>query len=112
MQLDLFDRGPHLGNPVAHAADPETSHEAGEAVTRSGARGRQAAAVLALVRGHPGRTAAELVGLQVDFPRLDVYQVRRRLTDLLHAGLVVQGEARPCSRVGSRMVTWTAREDR
>lgn len=41
---------------------------------------------------------------------LSEYQVRRRLTDLLHAGKVRQGEARLCSAKGTKMVTWFPRE--
>ena len=104
--LDLFS------NPVAHRRDPAPSHEAAEAITDSGARGRQAEQVLALVRALPGRTAGELasesrcaiVGGQ-RMP-LDRVQVARRLSDLKAAGHVRIGDARLCSIANRRASTW------
>lgn len=95
-----------LVNPIAHAGDPSTSAEAADAVTASGKRQRNAERVLALVVKFPGMTAAELHALQGEF---ELQEVRRRCTDLLHAGRVVQGAARPCRVRGTRMVTWTVR---
>ena len=90
------------GVPVAHSGDPETSHEAARQITASGCRGRHAQEVLALVTSHPGCTACELLA----HTTLAEYQVRRRLTDLFHAGLVAQGPARRCGAKGTQMVTW------
>lgn len=47
-------------NPIAHAHDPATSHEAAALHTESGHRQRNADLVRRLVTRHPGRTAAEL----------------------------------------------------
>lgn len=95
-------------NPISHAADPVTSAEAAEAVTAGGTRERHARRVLALVAAHPGSTAIELQAAQGEPAGggLTEYQIRRRLTDLLAAGLVAQGDPRPCRVRGSRMVTW------
>jgi hypothetical protein len=105
--LDLFD----FLNPVAHTADPPTSAEAAARVTASGRRAAHARLVLALVRRHPGSTAVELwaaanAGEQADLGEMQ--EVRRRLTDLLHAGRVRQGDARACRVRKSKMVTWSA----
>lgn len=102
-QGDLFDN-----IPASHAGDPETSREAERLVTKLGTRARHAAQVLALVKEYPGSTAGELWGRS----GLGEYQIRRRLTDLLHAGLVRRGEARACVRKGTKMVTWYAEEER
>ena len=110
---DVTDDAPEpaplrFANPVAHAGDPSTSHAAAALVTETGTRARHAAAVLKLVREHPASTAIELMHAQTDTD-LDEYQIRRRLTDLKAAGLVVPGEARVCRRRGTKMLTWRAR---
>ena len=97
----------NLTNPTSHANDPATSREAAAAVDAKGTRQHHASIVLALVKAHPGCTAIELVTYQLaNAKRLDEYQVRRRLTDLRAAGLVVQGEPRACRVRSSKMVVW------
>lgn len=98
----LFDDFP---NPVAHACDPLTSHEAALAVTASGVRARHAEIVLQLVQAKPGATAIELMAAQVGTD-LTEYQIRRRLVDLEAKGLVEKGAARACLVRGTKMVTW------
>jgi len=93
-------------NPIAHRRDPAPSHEAAEAISASGARGRQAGRVLALVEAWPGSTAGELARIANDDPPLDRVQVARRLSDLKAAGRVRIGEARPCDVAGRRASTW------
>jgi hypothetical protein len=100
---DLFDF------PAAHIGDPTTSHEAAARVTTNGARARHASLVLELVARHPGLTAIELWHRATGSERdqlVEPQEVRRRLTDLLHAGEVRQGSQRRCSVKGSTMVTW------
>jgi hypothetical protein len=95
-------------NPISRTNDPATSAEAAALVTASGARARQAEAVLALVAASPGLTAVELVASQAGPPALDRYQISRRLADLESAGRVRKGDARACRVHGTRMVTWVA----
>ncbi|MDE2100900.1 MAG: winged helix-turn-helix domain-containing protein [Patescibacteria group bacterium] len=89
--------------PIAANQDPETSHESARRVNASGSRKAHARMVLELVRLHPGSTSCELHAAQYV---LDRHEVSRRLSDLLHAGLVRQETARPCRIKGTRMVTW------
>jgi DNA-binding MarR family transcriptional regulator len=86
--------------PRARRTDPETSHEAAQAVLGSGQVKVQQAIVLEAVLRWPGLTSLELAARL----RLDRYQVARRLPELERAGLVAKGPAR---RVGLRYgVTW------
>ncbi len=101
----------NFDNPIAHSADPSTSHEAARNITRSGKRGRGCEIVLALVKRWPSSTAIELFELATDAERRELKEaqrVRQRLTDLLAAGLVKQGMTKICSIRNSRMVTWEA----
>ncbi len=105
--LTLFD----FAAPIVHDCDPPTSAAAADRLTRTGARQRHAETVLAVVRRLPGRTAVELWDGCTDGERAELgemQEVRRRLTDLQHAGHVVAGESRRCSVKGSSMVTWRA----
>ena len=88
---------------LARATDPGTSHEAALELVRTGAQGRQKAAVLeALRRAREPVTSAELA----QAAGLDRYMVARRLPDLLRDQGVDQGEARACRATGRRAVTW------
>lgn len=98
MSPTLFD------NPIVHANDPETSRLAARRVVKTGARNKQAAKVLELVTKYADATAVELMECSCD--ELDEYQVRRRLTDLEQAGLIVKSGARLCRSRGSKMTTW------
>lgn len=93
-----------FSNPIAHTNDPTTSHLAADKITKSGKRVKHADIVLDLVQRFPDSTAVELV----EQGSLREYQVRRRLTDLMHAGKVVRGAGRECRVRGSQMVTWRA----
>ncbi len=93
--------------PVARTSDPDTSHEAAEAVTRDGSRHRQLVAVLEAVQKAPGLTSAELAR----DARLDRYIVARRLPELEKLGKVKRGAAKLCSaspKPGLKAITWTA----
>lgn len=105
---DLFSDLPPLAPPIearAALADPVTSHEAASRVTRSGAARANAAAVLALVRSHPGLTSRELSELPGG---LDRHETARRCSDLERAGAVRKGPIRVCGVGGTRAVTWYA----
>ena len=88
--------------PIHHTTDPSSSVEAAHEVTESGRRSTHAATVLEKVTSQPGLTSTELASA---LPELNLYAVRRRLTDLLHLGEVYQGGA--VARGGQRrQVTW------
>ena len=91
--------GPIIDTPRARNTDPETSHEAADAIKASGELGRQQMAVLAAVRRWPGLTSLEL-GARM---KLDRWAVARRLPELegVH---VRKGEAKTVN--GRRHVTW------
>ena len=95
-------------NPIAHNVDPQSSHTAAQRVTKSGARKAQAEIVFELVTANPESTAVELLAAQAAGPAaLGEYQIRRRLTDLLKKGRIIQVIERPCRVRGSQMVTWS-----
>jgi len=97
-------------NPISHSSDPETSREAAERITRSGARGAHCRMVLAMVETDPNLTAGELWQRAGPVERAalkELQEVRRRLTDLLAAGKVSQGLPRPCAIRGAKAVVWT-----
>jgi hypothetical protein len=96
-------------NPIAHRNDPASSHEAADAIDRSGARGTHCAVVLDAVKAHPGLTSAELVE---HVPGLDLTETRRRLTDLKRAALIVREKPRVCSISRRKVETWRAVERR
>jgi len=102
-QLSLLDR-PAPSRPLHALADPPTSRLAAKALVASGAWGKQAQAVLDLVREHPGLTAGELA--LASGGRFDRYQVARRLSDLLAKGEVEQVGTRACTISGKVCVTW------
>lgn len=97
----------HFPNPIARADNPDTSHQAAAEVTESGTRHKHAERVLELVKAQPGSTATELLRAQGDDPdALNEYQIRRRLPDLVAAGLVVHGRSRICRVRRRQMTTW------
>jgi hypothetical protein len=114
-QPNLFGFGAGHGayhEPLpARAGDPVTSHEAAARHRSSGRLGRNAAAVLALVREHPGHTYRELWDLcspQVRELLGSEVELMRRLGSLKARGAVAHGEQRTCRIKGTRMVTWIA----
>jgi hypothetical protein len=96
-----------LENPIARETDPASSIAAGERVTRSGQRHKNAAEVLDLVRRLPGSTSVELFASQAHADdRLDRHEVSRRLADLERSGHVRKGPQRRCRVNRTAMVTW------
>lgn len=101
--------------PIVHSNDPVSSQEAGERMTKSGARQRNADVVYALVAANPGSTSGELSSTYDSDPRwsgasmpaINLTELRRRLTDLSHAGRVVMGATRKCRVQGTTQSTWT-----
>lgn len=109
MQGHLFESSTVVGIeralrvPVAAKSDPGTSHEAAQAITRSGRREGQLMGVLALIKKHPLSTSLELS--RYGFDR---YVTARRLPELAKAGLVMRRKVRECT-VGKRpATTWEA----
>ena len=87
---------------LAARADPETSHEAAARIVASGKHERQVDLCLRGVEMWPGCTSGELaVKLQVDR-----YTTARRLPDLRRRGLVHTGEARECTALHTKQMTW------
>lgn len=84
--------------PVAKRHDPASSHEAGRSVDRAS----QCAAVLECLTDSPGVTGAELAARY----GMDVYQVRRRLSDLKATGRAYQEGSTKCSVTGRTSVLW------
>lgn len=92
-------------SPVARTTDPTTSHEAAAEHTASGARGRNAALILAAIRRYPGLTCSELIGPT----GLDRSEVSKRLSDLHSAFRIEAVGVRRCSVSGKSARTWEAR---
>lgn len=101
MTLNPFHRE---NMPLFHTNGPSTEREA---IGRHEASGRAAsnrATVLMMVRRWPGWTSAELDN--VAGAGMDVHEVRRRLTDLLNRGEVMQDCKRKCEIAKTLAVTW------
>ena len=96
-----------FARPHSRPSDPPSSADAAESARASGAMGRQARAVLALVEAHPGLTSAELAawcgeGLAWDEARRRS-QIARWLPDVEAAGLVRRCEHRARGMVAARV---------
>lgn len=106
-QLDLLFGSVRF--PRAHRNDPRSSHEAAAAGEASGTFQRQAERVLAGLRSYTNCTSAELAR----HLGMDLYAVRRRLTELEAAGLVDRidptADTVPCGVSGKRVCRWEAR---
>lgn len=87
--------------PRSHRQDPNTSRRA----EAEAPRGRQARAVLDLLRHYPGRSSSELAELArgdvyAAEPHRRLYQIRRRLSDLRLAHLATRRDE------GGRETKW------
>lgn len=88
--------------PASHRNDPWTSRVAERA--HKADRRKNIDRVLAAVTERPGLTADDIATIT----GLDVYETRRRLSDLKNTGKLQQG---PAVRQGNRpVVTWLPRE--
>jgi len=88
--------------PAARRTDPDTSHEADEAVTRSGRRHTQREKVADALTRWPGRTTAELA----EKMGTDRYMVARRMSECETAGDALRGQKRRCNSTGKTAETW------
>lgn len=94
-QMDLLSK-----TPIARNADPETSHESAEIVTKT-SRASQQQRVRDLVFLYPWQTSAELAKLGKE----DRYMVARRLSEVRPV-YVRNGESRKCTATGRKAMTW------
>ncbi|QUX98180.1 MarR family transcriptional regulator [Marinomonas sp. CT5] len=77
----------NIQTPAAKAGDPETSHLAAEAVTKSGVRQKQIERVVAMVQETNGLTSRELASKHGE----DRYMVGRRMSEAETAQEVEKG---------------------
>ena len=91
-----------LWPPASHRNDPETSHEAEDAITQTGKRQTHATKVLGIVTVHPGLTT----GAIGEISGLGQMETRKRLSDLKNRGLARQGQPRIWHGSGRQNVTW------
>lgn len=90
----------------ARAMDPESSHRASEAITKSSKRQRHINLLVDFVTKHPGMTSAE-IAVALQHPDIDRHESARRLADA--KGLLLkQGPARRCTACKGMAlcVTW------
>jgi hypothetical protein len=96
-----------IETPIARRNDPDTSHLAGDSITRSGARGKQQDRAAAAVHEFPGKTSFELADLITrdsetrDWVR---FMLAKRLPECV--GRVRKGAARACRITGRQAMTW------
>lgn len=95
----------NIETPAAKRGDPETSHLAADAVTKSGARQKQIERVVAMVHKTNGMTSRELA----DHHKEDRYMVARRLSEAETAQEVEKGPVRICAIGKCKAVTWWAK---
>lgn len=106
-QADFFAApAAHSIVPRARRENPASSHEAAHRARESGIAQRQADQVLAVVKRFPLATSAELSYRS----NMNLYVVRRRLSDLANAGAVRRveptPESSPCFVSGMRVCRW------
>lgn len=98
-----------------HRSPVGGEREAAERMVRSGRLSAHYMIVLTELRMFPGRTGAELeraiwmmlpFSSQEERAKINVYEVRRRLSDLKKLGLARQGATRKCAVAKTSAVTW------
>ncbi len=92
----------NVQTPAAKSGDPETSHLAADAVTKSGARQAQVVRVVAMVQETNGLTSRELASKHGE----DRYMVGRRMSEAETAREVERGPVRICAIGKCKAVTW------
>jgi hypothetical protein len=102
-QAQFWDRPVRvIEMPAARATDPQSSHDAAEAHTASGARQCHIEVVVAQVRAFEGLTSAEIAART----GLERHEAARRLPDAEKAGAVRKGMPRKCSISNKLVTTW------
>ena len=104
--------GPHADGsiglhspPIARTADPATSHQAAEAITKSGQRQSQCEQILAVIQCQPGAIAGEIAD-ETENPKLLTHEVIKRIHDLEVKGLVIPGASRRWAGSGKMQRRW------
>ena len=92
----------NIQTQAARSRDPETSHLAADAVTKSGARQAQIVRVVAMVQETNGLTSRELASKHGE----DRYMVGRRMSEAETAQEVEKGPVRICEIGKCKAVTW------
>lgn len=95
----------NIQTPAAKSGDPETSHLAADAITRSGARQKQIERVVTMVQETNGLTSRELA----DHHNEDRHMVGRRMSEAETAQEVEKGPVRICAIGKCKAVTWWAK---
>ena len=95
-----FDQ--HYGQPLAHRDDEISSYRAGERELKAGRIRNQTAKVLAAVRELQGQTSWE-IAVRIGCDR---HMPARRLSALVHRGLVRRGPLKRCSVCKTLCISW------
>ena len=82
--------------PIAHRDDPESSHEAARRVQESGRQCERAEFARDLVADLPNATAYELRFFH-HLDKIDIYELRRALSDARNMGFIERGRVRRCN---------------
>ncbi|PHS70673.1 MAG: MarR family transcriptional regulator [Methylophaga sp.] len=91
----------NIQTPHSRNSDPESSHLAGDAITKSGKRQRQIDLVVGLVQGNPNKTSAELAKVS----GYDRAMIARRLPDA--EGIYLKrAKIRICTENKTMAQTW------
>ena len=90
--------------PQSHTHGPSSSHDAEHRHRMSGRMARNANYAFELVRCFPDYTSREL--FKFFACKMELAEVRRRLTGLMNDGRIVQGEQRTCTVAKTKAVTW------
>lgn len=88
--------------PIARKTDPNTSHQAAEAITKNGQRGSQCKDIFDAIQAKPGSIPGEIaakIGLLS-------HEVTKRIHDLEVKGLVVPGTERRWAGSGKNQRSW------
>lgn len=99
--LDRLTAGKPGGLPLSRRSDPDTSHDAADAMSRH-LQDRQRR-VLGIVFAAPGRTTSELAA---SYEYRDPRMIGRRLPELERMGLVYRGTPRRCEITGHTASVW------
>ena len=90
--------------PLSHTHGPQSSHDAEARHRKSGRMESNANFVFEIVRCWPDRTSREL--FMSYGCKLELVELRRRLTELMNNGRISQGPQRKCTVAKTLAVTW------
>ncbi len=111
-QRDLFqpdqEEKPTPRNPIAHHADPDTSHQAAKEITEEGIRDQQAGEVYRALKSCGDRAVTSMELARIPGVAFDRFVAARRLPELEKLGLIHRCPARTCTASGRKAITWRA----